>query len=88
MLLIVSTAGCVTFNDPEASQEFNSDLVGILDAQSVIGQSFISRRPHLNGVTIWFTSPGNQDSPISNNGQNFLNVKVVVQIFNKGEFIR
>jgi len=66
----------VTFNDPEASQEYNSDLVGILDAQSVIGQSFISRRPHLNGVTVWFTSPGNQNSPISNNGQNSLNVRL------------
>ncbi|OGO12645.1 MAG: hypothetical protein A2Y53_05410 [Chloroflexi bacterium RBG_16_47_49] len=76
LLLLVSTAGCVTFNDPEASQEYNSDLVGVLDAQSVIGQSFISRRPHLNGITIWFTSPDDQDSPTSNNGQNSLNVKL------------
>jgi len=54
--LLITLTGCVTFNDPETSQEIITDTVGILDNQTSIGQTFISRRPLLNGITIWLTS--------------------------------
>ncbi len=55
VLFAASLSGCVTLNDPESSQTFSSDMVGTLNSQSVIGQSFISRRANLNGITIWLT---------------------------------
>jgi hypothetical protein len=52
-LLGLSLAGCVTMTDPEASQDYTSDSIGVLDAETSIGQTFVSRRPDLNGITIW-----------------------------------
>ncbi len=43
--------------DPEASQDYTSDAVVIIDSQTDLGQSFISRRPNLNGITFWISSP-------------------------------
>jgi hypothetical protein len=40
-------------SDPEASQDYLSDSIATLEAQSNLGQSFVSRRPNLNGITIW-----------------------------------
>jgi hypothetical protein len=54
-------SGCVTFTDPESSQDITSDAIGALDPQSSIGQSFLSRRPNLNGITIWLTITPQQD---------------------------
>src|SRR4030042_2044231 len=76
MVLSFAMAGCVTMNDPEASQEYNSDSVGTLDAKSVIGQSFISRRPKLNGITIWFTASSGQENAPVNAGNNFINLEL------------
>jgi hypothetical protein len=69
--------GCVTFNDPEVSQEYTSDTVGTLDSNSVIGQSFIARRPRLNGVMIWFTTPPEQGKVRTNGGLN----SIIVELF-------
>jgi hypothetical protein len=60
LFLSISTAGCVTLADPEASQEYNSEAVGVLDGQTSLGQSFISRRPNLNTFTLWVTSSSGQ----------------------------
>lgn len=49
-------SGCITLNDPEASQEYISDPVGEISTGSTLGQTLVSRRPHLNGITIWVTT--------------------------------
>jgi hypothetical protein len=40
--------GCITLPDPETSQENNLEIIS-----DVTGQSFVARRPHLNGLTLW-----------------------------------
>ncbi|MBN1148874.1 MAG: hypothetical protein JXA78_16550 [Anaerolineales bacterium] len=39
--------------DPEASQEYRGDVVGIVSQERALGQTFVSRRPRLNGVQLW-----------------------------------
>ncbi len=45
--------------DPETFQDYNSDAVVTLDARTILGQSFVSRRPDLTSITIWLTRVGN-----------------------------
>ncbi len=45
--------GCVTLKDPEASQEYNADVIAIVDPDTSFGQSFVSRRPGLNAIELW-----------------------------------
>ena len=45
--------GCVTLRDPEASFEYNGDIVATIDASHSVGQSFISRRPGLVNVQLY-----------------------------------
>jgi hypothetical protein len=47
------TSGCVTLRDPEASLEYTGDVVARLDAANAVGQTFVSRRPRLNGIQLW-----------------------------------
>jgi len=75
-VLSFTMVGCVTFNDPEASQEFTSDTIGTLDDHTVIGQSLISRRPDLNGITIWLTTSSVQGNASDNGKQNSINFKL------------
>ena len=63
LLLGYGTVGCVTFNDPEASQEYFNDSIGTIDSHTSVGQTFISRRPLLNGVTIWLSPLPDQSNP-------------------------
>jgi hypothetical protein len=64
VLLTISLSGCVNLNDPEASQEYNADGIRVIDARNTLGQSLVSRRPHLNGITIWLTTrTGQSDEP-------------------------
>ena len=68
VLFLISLTGCVTFADPEASQDFTADNVGTLSSDATIGQSFISRRSHFNGITIWISrTPSLSGSEGSNN---------------------
>ena len=76
LFLILSISGCVTLSDPEASQEYTSDTVGVLDSQTHIVQSFVSRRPNLNGITIWITTPLGQTNESSSNTPNSINAKL------------
>lgn len=59
-VLVTGTSGCVTLADPEASQEYTADRIGVVDVQTSLGQSFFSRRPNLNAITLWLTSPSGQ----------------------------
>jgi hypothetical protein len=51
--LTASLSGCVTLSDPEVSQEYRSHTLGSIAPGQSAGQTFISRRPHLNTVTLW-----------------------------------
>ena len=73
---MLSLSGCVTLADPEASQEYTSDTVGVLDVQTNLGQSFISRRPNLNGITIWITTSLGQTNESTSNTSNSINAKL------------
>jgi hypothetical protein len=46
-------SGCVTLSDPESSQIHNLDVVAVVTPTQYIGQSFISRRPNMNGLILW-----------------------------------
>jgi len=75
-VLSFTMIGCVTFNDPEASQEYSLDTIGTLDDHTVVGQSLISRRPDLNGITIWLTTASVQGNAPANGKQNSINFKL------------
>jgi hypothetical protein len=76
LFLMMSISGCVTLADPEASQEYTSDTVGVLDVQTSLGQSFVSRRPNLNGITIWMTTSSGQTNESTSDISNHINVKL------------
>lgn len=61
-LLFLSLNACVRMNDPDVSQDFNHHIIGILDQNQTIEQSFISRRPRLNGISLWVTFVHDLDS--------------------------
>lgn len=76
LILTSSLSGCVSMSDPEASQVYTSDIIGVLSDQSSLGQSFISRRPNLNGLTIWISRlPGTSGQPASQNSS-YLTVRL------------
>ena len=52
-LIALLTAGCVTFHDPESSQEYTSVYISHPQPGETFGQTFISRRPRLNGIDLW-----------------------------------
>jgi hypothetical protein len=56
-LAVLLLSGCVTLPDPEASQEFSADAVGRVEAAHTVGQTFVARRPRLNGVELWLDLP-------------------------------
>jgi hypothetical protein len=45
--------GCVALHDPEASFEYNGDIVATIDSSHSAGLSFISRRPRLVNVQLY-----------------------------------
>src|SRR4030042_5214318 len=74
LFFMLSISGCVTLADFNSSQEYASDTVGVLDAQTNLGQSFVSRRPNLNGITIWLTTYSGQPSATTSASANNINV--------------
>ena len=62
--------------DPEASQVYSAYTVGVLDSSTEIGQSFISRRPNLNGITLWVTPSSAQNGEVSPPNSNNINIKI------------
>ena len=56
LFLGVLLSGCVAMNDPETSQEYREDVVGVVSPQEPIGQTIVSRRAGLNSLTLWLTS--------------------------------
>ncbi len=71
-LYLVLLSGCVTLNDPEASQEYRSDPITEIFTGEVFGQTFVSRRPKFNRVQVWL-----QISPQT------LNDQVVASLYHK-----
>ena len=53
ILLSLFLVSCVTLQDPESSQEFQSEPIGLVTKDQSIGQSFHSRRPRLNSIQLW-----------------------------------
>ncbi len=76
IFLAFTMMGCVTMNDPEASQVYNSDSIGTLDPKTVVGQSFVSHRPNFNGITIWITPLGTQENALNTTSQNNIDINV------------
>lgn len=61
LLLSIALGGCVTLNDPEVSQEYRVDVVAVLQEGETAGQTLISRRPRLNGLTLWLRPASEPD---------------------------
>ena len=59
--LIFLTTSCVTFTDPESSQEINNKSVATINQNQSVGQTFVSHHPKLNGIDLWLRveTPGN-----------------------------
>jgi hypothetical protein len=55
--------GCVTMNDPEASQEYRADVVAATSPGHMVGQTFISRRPGMNTIQLWLRAGPNSAPP-------------------------
>ncbi len=64
LLISILLSGCSTIFDPESSQEYNTDQVGLVNSISKIGQLITSKHPRINGITIWLsrTNPENNDA--------------------------
>lgn len=51
--VVFLSGGCVTLNDPESSQEYRADTIAKVSEGQIVGQSFVSRRPRLNSISLW-----------------------------------
>lgn len=51
-------SSCVTLQDPEASQVYRADQVGVITSDNSLGQSFVSRRSGLNSVQVYLRPLG------------------------------
>jgi hypothetical protein len=92
LMMVVATillAGCVTLSDPEASQEYRSDIVSTLTPGIEVGQSFMAERCCLNSIQLYF-QPNTQFSespatlsitlhPSINNSSELFSAKVLVK---------
>jgi len=65
LLIIISLllTSCVSLYDPEASQEWNAKVVGVLNPWNRIGQSFVSRRSRLNHIQLWVRETNSGSTP-------------------------
>ena len=61
--LALLCTGCVTMNDPEASQEYRADVVAAASPGHIVGQTFISRRPGMNTIQLWLRPEPNSAPP-------------------------
>ncbi len=65
---VLGLSGCVTLKDPEASLEYSADVVARINATNSAGLTFVSRRPHLNGVQLWLrqtTAPADPNAQVT-----------------------
>ena len=53
LLFVIILTGCVTFSDPETSQDFNSNSVAVVSPDQTVGQTFTARHSKLNGIELW-----------------------------------
>lgn len=75
VLLSIFLSGCVTINDPESAQDNYTKLIGSVSDSQTVGQSFVSRRGRLNGITLWFSSDTEPGKTVS------------LQLFRAGDFV-
>lgn len=76
LFMLLGLGGCVTMNDSEASQVYSADTIGTLGTTSSLGQTFISRRPNFNGITVWLTRPPEQTNRYDAANINILSVSL------------
>ncbi len=53
VLLTLIAGGCVTLDDPEASQDFRSQVVAVVRPEQSVGQTFVARRAPLKTIQLW-----------------------------------
>lgn len=59
VLLVVSffiailLTGYPALNDPEVSQTYHGDVMGVVSPGNPVGQTLVVRRPKMNGITFW-----------------------------------
>ena len=56
---LCSITACVSLDDPETSQDIHNEVIGILGTDTSIGQTLVSRRPRLSGITFWLRTSEN-----------------------------
>ena len=56
-------AGCTTLYDPETSQDIHTEIIAQVQDQQPFGQTFISRRPTINGIDLWLSIDPNAQTP-------------------------
>lgn len=64
ILAVFALPGCVTLPDPEGSQERTNEIVARLDSSDdSLTQTFVSRRPRFNGISLWIGSGSQEGDP-------------------------
>ncbi len=62
--LTLLAGGCVQLDDPEASQDFRAQVVGVVRPGHPIGQTFVARRTPLKTIQLWLRlETGEADQP-------------------------
>jgi len=56
VLVTIFLSSCVSLSDLETSQDFTIDILATLQPGQSAGQTFVARRPRLDGVTLWLTA--------------------------------
>lgn len=75
-VLMLTTTGCVSLNDPEVSQEFFTDRVAVIDPQTTVIQSITTHRSGLDSITVWLSTPSDQNNPQTTTATETLNVAI------------
>mgnify|MGYP001026493113 CR=1 FL=1 len=68
LFVTISLSACVKLHDPEGTQDYHSDIVGVAENSQTVGQTFVSRRPRINGLAIW-VSASQENTTHHENGQ-------------------
>jgi hypothetical protein len=55
LLIGILLTSCTTLYDPESSQVYSEQVVGIVNSQTTFGQTIYTRRSKINGIVLWLT---------------------------------
>ena len=53
LIIALASSGCASLPDPETSQSLRGASITRLTPGHTVGQSFISKRPRLDGISLW-----------------------------------